>query len=97
MDNYGLSLLVRKICRRFSLPDGVALTQVVLHVVGILEGLGALWAGHRVGRHRVPGANVFGQVEPGDESKAVGAGHAAACNRDRQHWCQLRYKIVQPI
>jgi hypothetical protein len=59
----------------------MASSQVVLHVVGILEGLAALRTGHRGAGHSVTDSDVFGQIQPGDEGATVGTVHAAACNR----------------
>jgi hypothetical protein len=56
-------------------------SQVILHVVGILEGLAALGTGHRGAGHGVTDSNVFGQIQPRDEGATVGTVHAAAaCN-----------------
>jgi len=48
---------------------------VVLHVVRILEGLGALRAGHRDVGHGVTDSDVLGQIQPGDERVTVRTGN----------------------
>ena len=68
-------------------------SQVVLHVVRILEGLAALRTGHRGAGHSVTDSDVFGQIQPGDEGATVGTVHAAAaCNRTDT---KLNYIIQQ--
>ena len=65
--------------------------QVVLHVVRILEGLGALRTGHGLVVPGVAGANMLGEIEPGDEGVAVGTRHPSACNTsiNSKKWLQF--------
>jgi hypothetical protein len=64
----------------------MALAQVVLHVVHVLEGLPAVRTGHGAVRDHVTGTDVFGQIEPGDEGVTVGTGHSPACKRGNYKW-----------